>query len=388
MKKTGILLLLLAIALTGLTQINLLVNGGFDEVNTCTEYKAECGVEGWFYLKDVKIQLLAQDGENPLTGTNSLAVFYNWINYTGFTPVIGSILPCRLQKGKQYTLKGLVNARLNPKLNFKIGICLGERFYVPRRPFSATLRPDSIESVTPVPNTNFVEFSYHFTATGDEKYLTFGSLIHKDSLAGKTPLTGVQTVSVILDRFTLQPDDPDETLCDAYALNKNIIYDYNFRHREMDYSLYGRGELAIEPEFNDSSRTWKIPAEKILPVKTDTLKLGDVLFDFNKALLKPAALTILSNWFTNEEMNRLDSIRIEGHTDSVGTDIRNITLSTQRSESVKSWLQQHGLSPEIPVSVIPYGRSRPVASNRTAEGRAQNRRVELILFRKTKLPLQ
>lgn len=388
MKQTGMLFLLLAGFLTGFSQVNLLVNGGFDEVNTCTEYKAECGVEGWFYLKDVKVQMLAQDGENPLTGTNSLAIFYNWMNYTGFTPVVGTILPCHLQKGKQYTLKGLVNATLNPKLNFKIGICLGERFYVPRRPFSGTMRPDSIDSVTPVPKTRFVEFTYRFTATGDEKYLTFGSLIHKDSLAGKTPLTGVQTVSVILERFSLQPDDPKEVLCDAYLLNKGIIYAYNFRHREMDYSLYGRGELAIEPEFSDSSYTQVLP-EKIKPlIKTDTLKLGEVLFDFNKALLKPAAIKILTAYFSNGEMNHIDSIRIEGHTDSVGTDTRNNLLSAQRSESVKAWLQQHGLSAAIPVTIYPYGRSRPVASNRSPEGRALNRRVELILFRKTELPLQ
>jgi hypothetical protein len=39
------------------SQANLLLNGDFKDVNTCSEYKAECGVEGWFYLKDVKVQV-------------------------------------------------------------------------------------------------------------------------------------------------------------------------------------------------------------------------------------------------------------------------------------------------------------------------------------------
>ena len=98
-----LLVILCSNSLTGHTQINLLLNGGFDDINTCTEYKAECGVEGWFYLKDVKIQMLANDSANQLTGTNSIAIFYNWINYTGFSPVIGTILPCNRQTGRAST---------------------------------------------------------------------------------------------------------------------------------------------------------------------------------------------------------------------------------------------------------------------------------------------
>lgn len=369
-------------------QINLLLNGGFDEVNVCTEYNAECGVEGWFYLKDVKVQMLGNDGNNPLTGSNSIAMLYNWIVYTGFTPVIGTILPCRLQPGKGYMLKGLMKVTLNPKLNFKAGICLGEWFYVPRRPFASTLKPDSILSITPIPHSNFVEFEYHFTATGRERYLTFGSYIHQDSITGKTPLTGTQTVSMILDRFSLTPDDPKETFCTSYPANKALIYQYNFRHKEMDYSLYGRGQLAIDPEFNDSSIT-REKAVIVQPViKTDTLRLGDVLFDFNKAVLKPDALKILRDYFTPDRLTRIDSLYIEGHTDSIGTDSRNTVLSGQRSEAVRNWLLQNGLPVSTPLSVHPYGRNRPVASNQTAEGRAQNRRVELILFRKKELPPQ
>lgn len=387
-RSCTVLLLLLWVGTTGHAQPNLLLNGGFDEVNVCTEYKAECGVEGWFYLKDVKVQMLASDTVNKLTGTNSIAILYNWIGYTSFTPVFGSILPCRLQAGKSYTLKGLMNVMLNPKLQFKAGVCFGDWFYVPRRPFASSMKPDSILSITQVPNSHFVEFTYHFTATGQERYFTFGSYIHKDSLTGNAPLTGTQTINMILDRFSLTPDDPEETLCDAFAANKAIIYQYDFRHKEMDYSLYGRGQLAIEPEFDNNSVTVqrKEPAQPL--IKTDTLLLGDVLFDFNKAVLKPAAVSILRNYFTAERLAGVDSIRIEGHTDSIGTDSRNNQLSGQRSEAVRNWLMQNGVASGTQLSVYAFGRTRPVASNQTTAGRAQNRRVELILFRKKELPRQ
>jgi outer membrane protein OmpA-like peptidoglycan-associated protein len=384
-------ILLIALAVTSINtyaQNNLLLNGGFDDVNVCTEYKAECGVEGWFYLRDVKVQMLAADSVSQLTGSNSIAILYNWIGYTAFTPVFGTLLPCNLQAGKNYTLKGLMNVTLNPKLNFKAGVCFGERFYVPRRPFVASMQPDSILSITPIPDTKFVEFEYHFTANGHERYLTFGSYIHKDSLAGKTPLIGTQTVTMILDRFSLTPDDPKEIYCASYTANKALIYQYDFRHKEMDYSLYGRGQLAFEPQFNDSSITREQEVVIQPAIKTDTLRLGDVLFDFNKAILKPAALKILRDYFTPDRLSGIDSLYIDGHTDSIGTDSRNTELSGQRSEAVRNWLLQNGLPASTPLSVHPYGRNRPVASNQTPEGRAQNRRVELILFRKKELPPQ
>src|SRR5258705_5197879 len=108
------------------------------------------------------------------------------------------------------------------------------------------------------------------------------------------------------------PEDKRETYCGGFADFKKIIYDYNFRHREMDYSLYGRGELSIvfpEDEKDQLTQVKKLPP---LP-KADTLKLGDVFFDFNKADLKPAALDMLSKYFINNSSNNtIDSIYIEG----------------------------------------------------------------------------
>ena len=132
-------------------QTNLLFNGSFEDVNTCTEYNSECGVEGWFYLKDVKAQMLSNETNTKLLGVNSFGIYYNWLGYSGFSPVIGTVLPCALQKNNRYTFKGVISALLNPKLNFRAGICMGEKFYVPRRPFSKNMQPDSVVLLKAIP---------------------------------------------------------------------------------------------------------------------------------------------------------------------------------------------------------------------------------------------
>jgi len=109
-----ILLCFLIIHQSGAAQTNLLLNGGFEQINTCTEYKADGGVEAWFYLKDVKVQMLSNEVSTALLGQNSFGIFYNWKGFTGFTPVIGTLLPCRLQAGKEYIFKGLISAKLQP----------------------------------------------------------------------------------------------------------------------------------------------------------------------------------------------------------------------------------------------------------------------------------
>jgi outer membrane protein OmpA-like peptidoglycan-associated protein len=364
-------------------QTNLLLNAGFEDINVCTEYTAECGVEAWFYLKDVKAQMLTNETGNNTMGSNTYSIFYNWNDYTGFTPIIGTIIPCGLQKGNQYTFKGLISARLNPRLNFKPGICTGEKFYVPGREFSKKLQPDSIVTLKKIAGSAFYEFQYDFIADGTEKYLTFGSFIEEEIIAGKKRINTPSPITIVIDNFQLVPFDKKETVCDGFMSNKERIYAYNFRHKEMDYSLFGKGELSIKLPEKDSSFITQIkePPPVVIP-KADTLKLGDVFFDFNKANLKPVALSMLAKYFVPGNVNNIDSIYIEGHTDSVGTDKRNMQLSLERCESVKDWLLLNNIIAPGTFFIHPFGKTKPVATNKTAAGRALNRRVEIIVFRK------
>ena len=77
-------------------------------------------------------------------------------------------------------------------------------------------------------------------------------------------------------------------------------------------------------------------------------------------------------------ITQLRSLEVDGYTDSIGSDAYNEKLSLRRANAVKEYLQQHGVAASR-MTVKGFGKSNPVASNATPEGRAQNRRVELVV---------
>src|SRR4029078_8589208 len=95
-----------------------------------------------------------------LLGYNSLAVDVKWQGYEGLSPVIGTILPCRLQKDSIYIFSGIFSATLNAILILKPGVAIGEKFYVPQRPFAAQVQPAEINDIKQIPKTNFFRFQY------------------------------------------------------------------------------------------------------------------------------------------------------------------------------------------------------------------------------------
>jgi OmpA-OmpF porin, OOP family len=114
--------------------------------------------------------------------------------------------------------------------------------------------------------------------------------------------------------------------------------------------------------------------------KTDrglVVTLGDVLFDTGKATLKPGAYSTVDRLAQalRESPNR--KVVIEGHTDSVGNEEYNLQLSERRAQAVQAALFERGVASNQ-ISTTGKGEMVPVASNDTASGRQENRRVELI----------
>jgi outer membrane protein OmpA-like peptidoglycan-associated protein len=108
------------------------------------------------------------------------------------------------------------------------------------------------------------------------------------------------------------------------------------------------------------------------------VNMSDVLFDTAKSTLRPAArekLAKVAGIVSGHPGLRLD---VEGHTDSVGGDDYNQGLSEQRGAAVRDYLMQQGM-PVSSVTAKGFGKTQPVASNDTAEGRQQNRRVEIVI---------
>ena len=107
-----------------------------------------------------------------------------------------------------------------------------------------------------------------------------------------------------------------------------------------------------------------------------------VLFDTDKAEIKPTATRALSEIAASVGRRYGKSqVRVMGFADSRGDKSYNRELSAKRAEAVKKWLSQNGGMGDARVSIEPMGETAPVASNATAEGRQQNRRVEIAVIK-------
>ena len=103
---------------------------------------------------------------------------------------------------------------------------------------------------------------------------------------------------------------------------------------------------------------------------------ADTLFDFDKSSLKPEGKAALDQVAVGIKGIKLEVAIAVGNTDSVGTDAYNMALGQRRAQAVKAYLVTKGV-PADKIYTESKGKSNPVASNATAEGRAQNRRVDL-----------
>jgi len=108
------------------------------------------------------------------------------------------------------------------------------------------------------------------------------------------------------------------------------------------------------------------------------VNMSDVLFDTGSYTLKPGAREKLAKISGIVLAHPGLSLQIEGHTDSVGSDEFNQQLSERRADSVRDFLAEQGVAPST-ITAHGFGKTQPVASNDTAEGRQRNRRVELVV---------
>ena len=118
------------------------------------------------------------------------------------------------------------------------------------------------------------------------------------------------------------------------------------------------------------------PAAPPAPVSEKVTFAADAFFDFDKSALKPEAAAKLTDLVDKTKGVNLEVIIAVGHTDSVGVDAYNQKLSIARSDAVKNFLVSKGVEKNR-VYTEGKGEKSPVADNKTAEGRAKNRRVEV-----------
>src|SRR3989338_9390948 len=119
------------------------------------------------------------------------------------------------------------------------------------------------------------------------------------------------------------------------------------------------------------------PAPKPAPApKVErTIILDHVLFDFDKTAIKPDGAKILDRLVAFLKENPSKKVELEGHTDWIGTDQYNQGLSERRAASVRNYLVKQGVATGR-IATRGFGEAKPIADNKTRDGRAKNRRVE------------
>ncbi len=124
------------------------------------------------------------------------------------------------------------------------------------------------------------------------------------------------------------------------------------------------------------------PAQEVVAAPQDeVIVLSDkVLFDFNSSTLTPAANQVLADISKRLTDSAIISVLVKGHTDSVGSEAFNQQLSQRRADSVAAFLVSQGVAADK-LHTEGHGEGQPVADNATDEGRAQNRRVEIVVDR-------
>ncbi len=133
-------------------------------------------------------------------------------------------------------------------------------------------------------------------------------------------------------------------------------------------------------------------SELIAPVEIDMemrpieigqqVKLNDIYFPTASAVFDKASMVILNNFIEWLEENPDVKIEIHGHTDNTGDKEKNMVLSQKRAKAVADYLILFGINSERIVAYKGFGQTKPVATNKTEEGRAKNRRTEFVIVGK------
>ena len=157
-----------------------------------------------------------------------------------------------------------------------------------------------------------------------------------------------------------------------------MLFSLSLTARRLTTTQMRDNTIRINAMELDEHDITKVRGPKEVTVVLDSRSLN---FDFDKANVKPEYYTMLENLKSYMEYNDYE-VSIIGHTDYMGTDAYNIALGQRRADSVKMKLIEMGLSSDRIVSTSSRGEREPVSTNETAEGRAENRRIEFQLVRR------
>ena len=185
--------------------------------------------------------------------------------------------------------------------------------------------------------------------------------------------------------------DADEERVDqlAYLANRRIdLAEQTIELRKAEQQIEQASTQRAQARLESREAMLKRQQEEIRKLQQDLqakqtergtlVTFGDVLFDLNKAELKPAGMRDVQKLADFLKENQERKVMVEGYTDSTGSDSYNQQLSERRAEAVRRALVRSGVDAQR-IQTMGYGEQYPVASNDTPSSRAMNRRVEVTI---------
>ena len=174
----------------------------------------------------------------------------------------------------------------------------------------------------------------------------------------------------LFDTVDKCPNDPEDK--DGFEDEDGCPDPDNDKDGFLDKDDKCPNEFGVAPDGCPKKYTLVVVTEKKIELKQT------VFFDFNKATIKSVSFALLNDVAQAMADNPKIKVEIGGHTDSVGDDNFNLKLSQKRAESVRTYLIKRGID-GARMEAKGYGENVPIADNRTADGRSQNRRVEFLI---------
>jgi outer membrane protein OmpA-like peptidoglycan-associated protein/tetratricopeptide (TPR) repeat protein len=207
----------------------------------------------------------------------------------------------------------------------------------------------------------------------------FKTLWVKGKVYDKKTTQGLPSAVELIDlasKRTISKVQTDET--GNYLITLPVGKDYALNVNRQGY-LFFSDNYSLKGKSPDSTYEKDIPLQ---PIEVNaTIVLKNIFFDFNKYDLKPESQVELDKVVQLLNENPTVKIQIEGHTDNIGNAADNLKLSTSRAKAVVNYLITKGINPTR-LTPKGFGATKPVAENKTEEGRAENRRTELKVVNK------
>lgn len=377
-----------------ITAQTLVANGGFEEVNTCVEYQMPCGPEAWFpYVGEARRQRCGMT--NPDMFTPYEGKLFEMLQNDGNTSFyIWSKLLCPLQANRRYRISVMVRGIEYPFRALTIYFS-DKSFY--RRLMTLEQLPPSV--VLTARNYSGDTTAYWrrldmvYTAKGNEFFIALSN-----------PISNYCNVFLI-DNLSITPME-DVAPCPNQYLTLVHLYEQSHRHpfRYIEHQKIELEQIALK---RNNLKVATLPMPPILPPsskanppslvqkgnpfplpknasKADTFTLSGVLFDHDKASIRPNYRNMLDSLAKRLSGQPFSKISIIGHTDNNGTETYNQDLSKRRAQSVADFLLQNVKNQNFTKDkflIEGKGSLQPIGNNKTPEGRQRNRRVEIILFK-------